>query len=46
MYDTFTQQYKLNKTLRFELRPVYGGVDYIENFKSEFLKEVVARDEL
>jgi hypothetical protein len=25
---------------------VYGGVDYIENFKSEFLKEVVARDEL
>ncbi|MCH7611787.1 MAG: type V CRISPR-associated protein Cas12a/Cpf1, partial [Candidatus Marinimicrobia bacterium] len=41
----FTHQYSLSKTLRFELKPVGETADYIDEFKSEYLKDVVKQDE-
>lgn len=45
MFDDFTGLYSLQKTLRFELKPVGETADYIEDFKSEYLKSVVRQDE-
>ncbi len=45
MLNTFTKQYSLSKTLRFELRLVGETEDYLENFKSKYLKTVVEVDE-
>ncbi len=45
MFENFTQLYPLQKTLRFELKPVGETADYIEDFKSEYLKSVVKQDE-
>jgi len=45
MFDDFTGLYSLQKTLRFELKPVGETADYIEDFKSEYLKSVVKQDE-
>lgn len=46
MFDQFTNLYSLSKTLRFELKPVGETAEYIEDFKSKYLKEVVQRDEM
>jgi len=40
----FTQQYSISKTLRFELKPVGETADYLSDFKSEYLKQVVEQD--
>ncbi len=45
MLNNFNHLYSLSKTLRFELKPVGETADYIEDFKSEYLKTVVAQDE-
>lgn len=45
MFDDFTGLYSLQKTLRFELKPVGETADYIDDFKSEYLKGVVKQDE-
>lgn len=44
-HNNFTQLYPLSKTLRFELKPVGETSDYIEDFKSQYLKDIVAKDE-
>ena len=43
--DQFTHQYPVSKTLRFELKPVGETAEYIEDFKSQYLKDIVAQDE-
>lgn len=43
--DQFTNIYPVSKTLRFELKPVGETADYIEDFKSQFLKDIVTQDE-
>lgn len=43
--NELTQLYPVSKTLRFELKPVGETADYIENFKSQYLKDIVAQDE-
>lgn len=43
--NQFTQLYPISKTLRFELKPVGETSDYIENFKSQYLKDIVKNDE-
>ncbi len=43
--DQFTNLYPVLKTLRFELKPVGETADYIEDFKSQFLKDIVIQDE-
>jgi len=45
LFKKFTNQYPLSKTLRFELKPVGETADYIEDFKSQYLKDIVAQDE-
>lgn len=45
MLDHFVHQYSLQKTLRFELKPINETADYLENFKSEHLKSIVASDQ-
>ena len=44
-YSKFTKKYSISKTLRFELRPVGETAEYIEDFKSQYLRDVVAQDE-
>ena len=45
-FDTeFFNLYSLQKTLRFELKPVGETASYIEEFKNEGLKRVVSEDE-
>jgi CRISPR-associated protein Cpf1 len=44
MWEKFTKQYPLSKTLRFELKPVGETEGYLEDFKSDYLKHVVAQD--
>lgn len=45
-FDTeFFNLYSLQKTLRFELKPVGETEEYIEDFKSEGLKQFVSQDE-
>lgn len=41
----FTKKYSISKTLRFELKPVGETAEYIEDFESEYLKNVVSQDE-
>lgn len=43
--NNFTHQYPISKTLRFELKPVGETADYIEDFKSQYLKDIVTQDE-
>ncbi|MBL6985173.1 MAG: type V CRISPR-associated protein Cas12a/Cpf1 [Candidatus Thioglobus sp.] len=43
--NNYTNQYPVTKTLRFELKPVGETADYIEDFKSQYLKDVVEQDE-
>jgi CRISPR-associated protein Cpf1 len=43
--EEFFNLYTLQKTLRFELKPVGETAEYIENFKSEGLKQFVSQDE-
>jgi len=45
MFNNFIKKYSLQKTLRFELKPVGETADYIEDFKSEYLKDTVLKDE-
>ena len=45
MLSKFTNQYSLSKTLRFELKPVGETADYIEDFKSQQLKDFVEIDQ-
>ncbi len=45
MLNKFTHQYPVSKTLRFELKPVGETAEYIEDFKSQYLKDIVAQDE-
>ncbi|MBC8197409.1 MAG: hypothetical protein H8E60_05945, partial [Candidatus Marinimicrobia bacterium] len=42
--NQFTHLYPISKTLRFELKPVGETSDYIENFKSQYLKDIVKND--
>ncbi len=44
-HSQFTNQYSLSKTLRFELKPVGETAEYTEDFKSQYLKEIVKKDE-
>lgn len=44
-FSKFTHQYSLSKTLRFELKPVNETADYIEDYGSEYLKNLVKQDE-
>ncbi len=44
MLNKFTNQYSLSKTLRFELKPVGETAGYLDDFKSQHLKEFVATD--
>ena len=46
MLDQFTNQYSLSKTLRFGLRPVGERAGYLDDFKSQYLRDVVRRDEI
>ncbi len=41
----FTKQYSLQKTLRFELKPVDETADYIEEYGSDYIKSIVKNDE-
>ena len=41
----FFNLYKLQKTLRFELKPIGETAAFLEDFKNEGLKQVVAQDE-
>lgn len=43
--EKFTNKYSLSKTLRFELKPIGETADYIEDFKSQYLRDIVAKDE-
>ncbi|MBT3298870.1 type V CRISPR-associated protein Cas12a/Cpf1 [archaeon] len=43
--NKFTHQYPISKTLRFELKPVGETADYIEDFKSQYLKDIVIQDQ-
>ena len=43
-YDKFTNLYPIQKTLRFELKPVNETFDYIEELKSQYLKDVIEED--
>lgn len=45
MLHHFVHQYSLQKTLRFELKPVNETAAYLENFKSEHLKNMVESDQ-
>ncbi len=45
IYDQFTHLYKIQKTLRFELKPVGETAIYINDFKSQYLQDVVHQDE-
>ena len=44
-YNSLTHLYPISKTLRFELKPVAETANYIEEFKSQYLKDIVAQDE-
>lgn len=44
MLEKFIKQYPLFRTLRFELKPVGETADYLEDFKSAYLKSVVDQD--
>jgi CRISPR-associated protein Cpf1 len=44
-FNNFTHQYSLSKTLRFELKPIGETADYIEDFKSQYLKDIVTQDQ-
>ncbi|KAF3979590.1 MAG: type V CRISPR-associated protein Cas12a/Cpf1 [Methylococcales symbiont of Iophon sp. n. MRB-2018] len=44
-YNNFTNLYSLSKTLRFELKPIGETADYIEDFKSQNLKDFVTEDQ-
>ena len=41
----FTKLYPLSKTLRFELKPVDESADYIEQYGSDYIKELVKADD-
>ncbi len=45
IYQQFTHLYKIQKTLRFELKPVGETAIYINDFKSKYLQDVVHQDE-
>ena len=45
MFNHFTHQYSLSKTLRFELKPVGETADYLEDFKSQHLKDFIEKDQ-
>ncbi|MDQ6987606.1 MAG: hypothetical protein Q9M25_07385, partial [Mariprofundaceae bacterium] len=45
MFEKFTQIYSLQKTLRFELKPVGETAERIEDFKSQYLRDTVLKDE-
>lgn len=45
IYQQFTNLYSLSKTLRFELKPIGETADYIEDFKSQNLKDFVMKDQ-
>ncbi len=45
MFQAFTNQYPVLKTLRFELKPINETTGYLEDFKSAYLKKVVGQDE-
>ena len=44
LFDDFTKIYSLQKTLRFELKPMAASEDHLEDFKSARLKETVEKD--
>ena len=44
MFEKLTHQYSLSKTLRFELKPINETADYLEDFKSQHLKDFVKQD--
>ncbi len=43
-FEQFTQQFSISKTLRFELKPVGETADYVNDFKSSFIKDIVNQD--
>ena len=43
-YTKFTKQFSLQKTLRFELRPVGETADYIKEYRSDYIKSIVQYD--
>ena len=45
MLNEFTKLYSLSKTLRFELKPVGESAEYIEEYRSDYLKSIVTEDE-
>lgn len=45
MFENFTNLYSLSKTLRFELIPVGETADYLEDFKSQHLKDFIKQDQ-
>lgn len=45
IYDYFTGVYPINKTLRFELKPVGKTKDLIDEFKNGYTESIVAIDE-
>lgn len=46
MLEEFTNQYPLSKTLRFELKPIGETAGYLEDFKSQHLKDFVNQDQI
>jgi len=45
IYQQFTHLYKIQKTLRFELKHVGKTTIYINDFKSQYLQDVVHQDD-
>jgi len=45
IFNNFTGIYPINKTLRFELRPVGKTYDLIKDFKNGYVESIVAIDE-
>lgn len=43
-FQKFTKLYPLQKTLRFELKPVGENADYIEGYQSDYIKLIVKED--
>ena len=44
LFEKFTKQYSLSKTLRFELKPVGETADYIDEYRSDYIKSIVQGD--
>ncbi len=45
LFRDFTKLYSLQKTIRFELKPVGETANYIDQFKSQYLRDIVHQDE-